>query len=375
VSTLERCLASIRPFVDEVDVYDTGSSDGTLDLLDRLHDERPPAAPIRVERGEWRDDFAWAREQSFALASEGTDWLFWIDADDVVEGGATIRSLIDGAPPDLDAYAVAYEIARNESGYVIEHGWRVRIVRRNAEFVWQGAAHEGLVLSTGNAARLVAVPPADLRIRHEPLPGPGDEDRNLRILMAAEKRAATNDAPLDSRTLLNLGLELVTSGLFEQAIPRLNAFVATCGATWSDERVHATHRLAACLRIGGRVAEAVRLELEAAEHRPDWTESALGLAESYATLARWPEALAWATRAVELGVPASAVLVDPVRLSLDPSLRMAEAALALGDAEGASTPLRARPTGCGHAETGKCRDRRRRLRSCASSRARRARPP
>src|SRR6478609_4928618 len=107
--TLERCLTSIRPFVDEVNIYDTGSTDGTLALLDRLAHESTlevggtptPLAPIRVERGEWRDDFSWARARSFAMASAGVGWLLWADADDEVIGGACMRTVVSELAADI----------------------------------------------------------------------------------------------------------------------------------------------------------------------------------------------------------------------------------------------------------------------------------
>lgn len=79
---------SVRPYVAEINVYDTGSTDGTLELFQGMAAE--PRTPIRVGRGEWRRDFSWAREQSFAMASPGTDWILWIDADDVVLGAENL---------------------------------------------------------------------------------------------------------------------------------------------------------------------------------------------------------------------------------------------------------------------------------------------
>src|SRR6266498_2490360 len=107
--TIEKCLDSIRPFVDEINIYDTGSTDDTLSILERL-DQGPklhiacpqcvrlneqleedgskdicpehgeitpveiPLAQIRVEQGEWRDDFSWARQRSWEMVSDDVDW-------------------------------------------------------------------------------------------------------------------------------------------------------------------------------------------------------------------------------------------------------------------------------------------------------------
>ena len=319
-ATLERCMGSIRPHVDEVVVYDTGSRDGTLELLDRLQDAE--AAPIRVARGEWRDNFAWARERSFELAV--AEWLMWIDADDVLVGGGELRPLAADAPPELDGFVASYEAERDSSGTVTQHVWRVRIVRKASGFRWEGIVHEGLFLPTGRAPRLQVVSAERLRVVHEPVEGRLDTARNLEILLAAESRDA-----LDGRMLFDLGLELVGHGRFEEAVPRLRAYLGRV-EEWSDERTQAACLLAASLRMTSRPDEALEVELEAAERRPDWTDAALGLAESYAALGRWADAQNWAGRAAELDVPRSPVLLDPRWLRLAPLLRLAEASLVLG---------------------------------------------
>jgi hypothetical protein len=320
--TLERCLGSVRPHVDELIVYDTGSTDGTLELLDSLR-ANGDGAPIRTERGEWRDDFAWARERSFELAS--SEWLMWLDADDVLVGGEALRPLVAEAPLELDGFVVSYECARDASGHLIQLVWRVRVVRKTSGFRWQGVVHEGLFLPEGRSPRLESVPAERLRVVHEPASDRLDPTRNLRILLATEACAER----LDRATLFNLGLELVTNGRFEEAMPRLRAYLDTA-EDWSDEKAHAACLLADCLRMLGRPGDAAQVELGVVEGRPDWTEGALGLAESYADLGRWEDVKTWAHRARELGVPQSPALLDPYWLGLAPLLRLAEASLVLG---------------------------------------------
>src|SRR6185369_17370590 len=58
---LERCLASARPWVDEMVVLDTGSTDATPAIAARCG--------ARVAHAEWRDDFSVARNQTLALTA------------------------------------------------------------------------------------------------------------------------------------------------------------------------------------------------------------------------------------------------------------------------------------------------------------------
>lgn len=83
---IERALSSIRPYVDEIVVVDTGSTDGTAAIVDKYAD-------IHVQRPDFFDpekktlrSFSEARNHSISLAT--SDYIFWLDADDEVSAGA-----------------------------------------------------------------------------------------------------------------------------------------------------------------------------------------------------------------------------------------------------------------------------------------------
>ena len=61
-AVLARALRSVRGVVDTIAVVDTGSTDGTVALAERLG--------ARVARFTWCDDFAAARNRSLELARE-----------------------------------------------------------------------------------------------------------------------------------------------------------------------------------------------------------------------------------------------------------------------------------------------------------------
>ena len=88
---LERCLASVRGFVDEMVVVDTGSQDGTVALARSLG--------ATVQEIPWPGDFAPARNT--ALQWLKGDWVLVLDGDEQLlpEAMAPLRALM--AQPDV----------------------------------------------------------------------------------------------------------------------------------------------------------------------------------------------------------------------------------------------------------------------------------
>lgn len=83
VERLRPCVTSCAPFADEVVVVDSGSVDGTQDLARELG--------CVVVDSEWR---GYGPQRNVAAEHATHDWIFWIDADEVV-GADLAASLVD----------------------------------------------------------------------------------------------------------------------------------------------------------------------------------------------------------------------------------------------------------------------------------------
>ena len=81
--TLARCLESVADLMDEIIIMDTGSSDRTMDIAAMYTDQ--------VYTYVWNEDFAAARNESFARATQ--EYILWLDADDVLlpRNGQSLR--------------------------------------------------------------------------------------------------------------------------------------------------------------------------------------------------------------------------------------------------------------------------------------------
>ena len=75
-----RCLESVRPIIDYWIIVDTGSTDGTQDLIEKyFHD-----VPGELHQRPWVD-FAHNRSEALVLARKHGDYSLIIDADDALE--------------------------------------------------------------------------------------------------------------------------------------------------------------------------------------------------------------------------------------------------------------------------------------------------
>lgn len=98
IENLPRCLLSVKPYVDEMIVVDTGSEDGTPEIAANFG--------AKVEYFEWCDDFAAAR--NYAISKASGNWILMMDADEelVVESEDFFKELT--LPSEIFAYYLIY---------------------------------------------------------------------------------------------------------------------------------------------------------------------------------------------------------------------------------------------------------------------------
>src|SRR5258708_7858991 len=89
---LPDCIASVAGLAGEVVVIDTGSTDGTVEIAQRLG--------AKVFHFPWVDSFAAARNESLKHATG--KWIFWMDADDRAdaENRDRLRTLFANLPDE-----------------------------------------------------------------------------------------------------------------------------------------------------------------------------------------------------------------------------------------------------------------------------------
>ncbi len=202
--TLGRCLGTVADIVDEIIIVDTGSADRTKAIANDFG--------TKIYDFEWIDDFAAARNFSFAKAT--MDYVLWLDADDVIteEDRAKFKQLKESLDPSIDVVMMKYNLGVDEKGNATCTFFRERLLKRSRQFRWYDPIHEYMLFS-GNIVN------SDIGITHRKM-----GKRSRRNLEIFEKMIAAGQE-LSSRNFFYYARELYHNGHYNEAIIYFNKFL------------------------------------------------------------------------------------------------------------------------------------------------------
>jgi glycosyltransferase involved in cell wall biosynthesis len=132
-SSIGRTLESVRSLATEIVAVDSGSTDGTIDLLE--------AHKVRIVRSAW---LGYVKTKQLALESCHGDWILCLDSDEspLPELVASVREAITRDDPAIGGYRVNRRVFyRDTPG------------NRSGGFGWSGAARrsgQDLIRMTGS---------------------------------------------------------------------------------------------------------------------------------------------------------------------------------------------------------------------------------
>ena len=140
---LPRVLSSAAPYVDEIIVVDTGSTDRTMDIAREYG--------AKIYQHPWENSFSVHRNQSIGYATG--DWLLILDADEelVAETAPLLRKLVD-APPSINAFF--FQMFNNTTAGAETFILHPRMFRNHVGFRYRGKVHNrplitGQLVQTG----------------------------------------------------------------------------------------------------------------------------------------------------------------------------------------------------------------------------------
>jgi glycosyltransferase involved in cell wall biosynthesis len=274
---LAHCLESVRPYVDELCILDTGSTDDSPAIAKKYADKWSHTSACNDAEGRIAD-FSLARNINLGMATG--DVLLWLDGDDELVGGQHLRELARQAPKSQDgAFQVVapYEYDHDAQGRCTTLQWRERLVGPLSGFEWRGPVHEGLLGKAGCAPVATQTDQFHVKHRRRQVGKTGAIDRNLRILRAWFGKHGESDV----RLMHYYGAELLQNRQIGEAKRWLRRHAVM--APWSDERCLSLLHLARIELGFGDGEEAAKWATEAMTTK-SWPEPLWVMGQAYLLL-------------------------------------------------------------------------------------------
>ncbi|MFT3858021.1 MAG: glycosyltransferase [Aquabacterium sp.] len=251
---IARCLRSVKPWVDEMIVLDTGSTDDTVSLAE--------AEGAHVHPFTWVDNFAAARNA--ALAWSTADWNLVLDADEtLIDGGPALAALRTQAPNFVGRIEVRSDCAMHDgTGRQQASSWLPRVLPQGVRY--EGAIHEQPVCPWPRKDLPIAAQHDGYLPEQMQLKG----DRNRHLL-----EATVQQAPHDPYWRYQLGKDHEVHDRFEAAWQAYDAALQQLGERarrTPDWRHDLVLRSLYALKALGRFEAAIHL---ADREMPNWPDS------------------------------------------------------------------------------------------------------
>jgi glycosyltransferase involved in cell wall biosynthesis len=306
---IERCLASVKPFIDYWVIVDTGSSDGTQGVITNFMAD----VPGELHERPWRD-FAHNRTDALTLARGKADYVFILDADEVL----VIEDAHKKGELDLDSYLV-----QMYSGGVAY--WRTLLVSNRLAWRYVGVLHEYIDSDEKQTE-------AELRDVHV-----------LRFTDGARSRDPTTyrrdtvllqqgliDEPDNERYVFYLAQSYRDAGDLEMAVKTYERRVAM--GRWDEEVWYSLYQIAALkATLRHELPSVVMAYLEAFRYRPTRAEPMYRLAMMFQDTAEHHLANLFLARAIEIPLPADRLFVERAVYDHLAALEYAVSAYYVGD--------------------------------------------
>lgn len=133
-------LASIIGYVDSMVIFDTGSTDNTVQVLKNFSEKHK--IPLRLKQGEFKD-FSTSRNESLDFADTflDIDFLLLLDNNDELRGGEQLRQF---AKEQLKTEHEAYLMCQEWMSGSLDKYFNTRFLRARCGWRYKGSVHEYL---------------------------------------------------------------------------------------------------------------------------------------------------------------------------------------------------------------------------------------
>ena len=338
---LEQCLKSIKGYVDEIVVVDTGSTDNTPEIAKKYADVFEVYTGCNDPKTGLINDFSDARKRSFDIATNKA--VIWLDADDILVGAENIKKILDEYEKttstfDAVGFIFPYEYSYDQDGNCTCRHYRERLFTDKNKFRWTNPVHEVAVPIESYNISLIQKDDVIYKHHRQYSSKHMESGRNLRILKKYFEKVGESDA----RQMYYLGLEYVNNGLVDESIKCLSRYIEISG--WEDERVMACLKLVDIYHALVQYEKALEWGFKAIEIKENWGEGYFALAKTFYFMAMrgdanqtryWQKCAHYAKIGLDLPPTQTMLFINPLEREAEIHKYYNVALSKLGDIKGA----------------------------------------
>lgn len=291
---IKECLDSIHKYIDYWVIVDTGSTDGTQELIKQYFAEK--GIPGELHERPWIG-FGSNRSEALALCDGKADWAWMIDADDYIEGKFEFPPNI---PEDVDGFALKFR--RQEFTW-----WRTQVFKTGRGWKYVGVLHEYPTIE--NAQPKIAKLEGQYDIVARTL---GARNKDITPVEKYKKDAelleeALKTEPDNIRYHFYLAQSYFDSQQWDKAEAAYIKRVQMGG--WEEEQFYAAYRVGMCRGLQNKPwIEIQQAFLEAWEIRPTRAEPLYQIARIYRLMGHPRLGFLYAKMAADIPYPTDDIL-------------------------------------------------------------------